>query len=69
VTLLLKGPAGGRWILASGPGGALELEMSVEDFMRHSSGRIGLPTTLQRVSSNAGEEGTRRVLEHLLAPY
>jgi uncharacterized protein (TIGR03083 family) len=69
VELRLQGPAGGEWGFGNGTEPRVTLEMSVEDFLRRSSERITVDTALERVSSNAPQATTRRVLEHLIAPY
>ncbi len=65
----LRGPAGGDWDLARGTGARVELEMTLEDFLRRTSGRITPATAASRTSSNTTAEETLRVLELLRAPY
>jgi len=69
LTIRLDGPAGGHWSVSAGRGTYVDLKMTVPDFMRRTSGRISAETALERVSSNASSDATRRALDNLLAPY
>lgn len=67
--LHLQGPAGGNCDIARGSGPRVELELTLEDFLRRTSGRITPETATTRASSNASAAQTLRALELLQAPY
>jgi len=69
LTLRIAGPAGGEWSVGSGKRTHIDLEMTLEDFLRRSSERVGSDALLGRVRSSAPDELTLRALESLLAPY
>jgi uncharacterized protein (TIGR03083 family) len=69
LVLHLQGPAGGEWEMATGAGPRVELELSIEDFLRRTSGRITPEAAAARASSNATAEATHRALKLLQAPY
>jgi uncharacterized protein (TIGR03083 family) len=67
--LHLQGPAASRWDVARGAGPRVELELTLEDFLRRTSGRITAESAAARAASNATAEQTVRALELLQAPY